>query len=63
MYSGGTENDAGADNTGQKPAEGLVDAMSLVGGAGVAGWWSWTISPDGVSWSFSNCATIVTPTT
>jgi hypothetical protein len=23
--------------------------VSLVGGAGGAGWWSWTISPDGVS--------------
>src|ERR1700746_3779263 len=41
----------------------VVDAMSLVGGAGAAGWWSWTISPDGVSWSCSNCVTIFTRTT
>jgi hypothetical protein len=33
------------------------------GGAGAAGWWSWTISPDGVSWSCSNCVTIFTRTT
>ena len=39
------------------------DDMSLVGGAGAAGWWLWTISPDGVSWSCSNCVTIFTRTT
>jgi hypothetical protein len=50
-------------DTGQKPAVRLVDAMSLGRGAGAAGWWSWTISQDGVSWSCCNCATIVTPTT
>jgi hypothetical protein len=50
-------------DTGQEPAVGLVDAMSLGGGAGAAGWWSWTISPDGVSWSCSNCVTIFTRTT
>ena len=41
---------------------GRGDDMSLVGGAGAAGWWSWTISPDGVSWSCSNCVTIFTRT-
>ena len=30
--------------------------------SGSAGWWSRTISPDGVSWSCSNCATIFTRT-
>jgi amino acid transporter len=27
---------------------------------GSPGWWSWTISPDGVSWPCSNCVTIFT---
>ena len=31
--------------------------------SGSAGWWSWSISPDGVSWSCSNCVTIFTHTT
>jgi pimeloyl-ACP methyl ester carboxylesterase len=30
--------------------------------SGSAGWWSWTISPYGVSWSCSNCVTIFTRT-
>ena len=42
---------------------GLVDAMSLVAGAGAAGWWLRTISLDGVSWSCSNGVTIFTRTT
>ena len=42
---------------------GRGDDLSLVGVAGAAGWWSWTISPDGVSWSCSNCVTIFTRTT
>ena len=41
---------------------GRGDDLSLVGGAGAAGWWSWTISPDDVSWSCSNCVTIFTRT-
>jgi hypothetical protein len=42
---------------------GRGDDMSLVGGAGAAGRWSWTISPDGVSWLCSNCVPIFTRTT
>ena len=30
---------------------------------GLLGWWSWSISPDGVSWLCSNCVTIFTRTT
>jgi hypothetical protein len=37
--------------------------MSLAGGAGAAASWTWTISPDGVSWACSNCVTIFTRTT
>jgi hypothetical protein len=40
-----------------------AQAAMVVCRSGSAGWWSWTISPDGVSWSCSNCVTIFTRTT